>query len=65
VFVPEPAGRYRDILNTLIPEVGRSNLLPDAHLAALSMEYGLTLMTTDRDFARFSGLRWENPLART
>ncbi len=29
---------------------------------ALAMEYGLVLQTTDRDFARFSGLQWENPL---
>jgi predicted nucleic acid-binding protein len=29
----------------------------------LAIEYGLVLQTTDRDFARFSGLSWENPLA--
>lgn len=38
-------------------------LIPDAHLAALAIEYGLVLQTTDRDFARFSGLRWENPIS--
>jgi predicted nucleic acid-binding protein len=38
------------------------NLVPDTHLAALAIEHGLTLMTTDRGFARFPGLRWENPL---
>jgi hypothetical protein len=37
-------------------------LVSDAQLAALTMEYGGTLHTTDRDFARFPGLRWENPL---
>ena len=62
VFTPEPAQRHADILRRLIPEVGRSELVPDAHLAALAIEYGLTLQTTDRDFARFSGLKWENPL---
>jgi len=36
----------------------------DAHLAALTMEYGGTLYTTDSDFARFPGLRWHNPLAK-
>jgi toxin-antitoxin system PIN domain toxin len=35
----------------------------DAHLAALTIEYGGVLQTTDRDFARFPGLRWNNPLA--
>ena len=35
----------------------------DAQLAALTMEYGGTLHTADRDFARFPGLRWVNPLA--
>ena len=40
-----------------------ADLVPDAQLAALAIEFGLTLQTTDRDFARFSGLMWENPLA--
>ena len=38
-------------------------LISDAQLAALTMEYGGVLHTTDRDFARFPGLRWTNPLA--
>jgi uncharacterized protein len=33
----------------------------DAHLAALTMEHGATLATTDRDFARFPGLRTIDP----
>jgi uncharacterized protein len=37
--------------------------VPDAHLAALSLEHGLTLCSTDGDFARFPALRWLNPLA--
>ena len=37
-------------------------LISDAHLAALTIEYGGVLQTTDRDFARFPGLRWINPL---
>jgi toxin-antitoxin system PIN domain toxin len=37
-------------------------LVSDAHLAALTMEYGGVLHTTDRDFARFPSLRWTNPL---
>jgi uncharacterized protein len=38
-------------------------LITDAQLAALTMEFGGVLHTTDRDFARFPGLRWTNPLA--
>jgi predicted nucleic acid-binding protein len=41
----------------------RADLVNDAHLAALAIEHGLTLCSADRDFSRFSGLRWENPLA--
>ena len=38
------------------------NLVPDAMLAALAIEHGLELWSTDTDFARFGGLRWRNPL---
>ena len=41
----------------------RGPLLMDAHLAALAIEHGATLATTDRDFARFPGLRTIDPLA--
>jgi hypothetical protein len=40
----------------------RGKLTSDAALAALTMEYGGVLYTNDRDFARFPGLRWVNPL---
>ena len=36
----------------------------DAQLTALTIEYGGVLHTTDRDFARFPGLRWVNPLVK-
>jgi uncharacterized protein len=38
-------------------------LANDAQIAALAIEYGGVLHTADRDFARFPGLRWVNPLA--
>ena len=63
VFTPDPAQRHAKILRALMPEVGRPEMVPDAHLAALAIEYGLTLQTTDRDFARFSHLKWKNPIA--
>jgi hypothetical protein len=37
-------------------------MLMDAHLAALAIEHGATLATTDRDFRRFDGLKIVNPL---
>ncbi len=41
----------------------RGNLVADAFIAALAIESGSLLITTDRDFARFPGLRWRHPLA--
>jgi toxin-antitoxin system PIN domain toxin len=40
----------------------RGNLVPDAYLAALAIEWGCEWITTDRDFSRFPGLRWRHPL---
>lgn len=39
-----------------------ANLVPDAHLAALAVEHGGELSSTDSDFSRFPRLRWKNPL---
>lgn len=39
------------------------NLFPDAQLAALALEHGLTVCSADSDFARFREVRWINPLA--
>lgn len=41
---------------------GVANLVTDAHLAALAVEHGCELISTDLDFSRFAGLRWRNPL---
>ena len=63
VWVPEAGARHREILATMVPHVGAgAKLFPDAHLAALSIEHGLTLCSTDGDFARFPNLRWRNPM---
>jgi len=40
----------------------RGPLITDAQLAALTIEHGGMLCTTDRDFSRFPGLRWQNPI---
>ena len=63
VWMPQPGERHRDVLRPLLLNQGmRANLVPDAHLAALAIEHGLILCSTDGDFARFPGLRWENPI---
>jgi len=64
VWIPGPTKRHAEVLGQLLLVVGaHGNLVPDAHLAALAIEHGLTLCSTDGDFARFQGLRWHNPLA--
>jgi toxin-antitoxin system PIN domain toxin len=50
------------LLKHLLAEVGSAgNLTTDAHLSALAISHGATLVSCDNDFARFPGLRWENP----
>lgn len=58
-----PTAKHWGILSHLIGR-GQSTgpLVMDAHLASLAMEHGATLCTTDRDFARFPGLKMANPL---
>ena len=64
VWTPEPTERHAALLGTLLALPGvHGNLVPDAHLAALAIEHGLNLCSTDGDFARFRGLQWRNPLA--
>lgn len=65
VWIPQPTERHREILGSLLGDGGiQAGLVPDAHLAALAMEHGLMLCSTDGDFARFRGLRWVNPLVK-
>lgn len=63
VWIPHPTERHARVLGELLRGGWvTANLVPDAHLAALAIEHGLTLCSTDGDFARFTGLRWLNPL---
>lgn len=63
VWIPEPGPDHRAILGRLLANLGGGHrLIPDADLAALAIEHGLVLCSADGDFARFKGLRWENPL---
>lgn len=64
IRVLSPSDEHWISLRRMIVEGQASGaLISDAQLAALTMEYGGVLHTTDRDFARFPGLRWANPLA--
>lgn len=59
-----PGPRHWEIFLRLCRDAGaRGNLVPDAYIAALAIEAGCELVTGDRDFARFPGLRWRHPLA--
>jgi len=61
--VVHPAERHASILRKLLDGIGTAgNLTTDAHLAAIALEHGAELYSSDRDFARFPGLRWRNPL---
>ena len=60
--VIEPGDRHWDIFKRLCLEAdARGNLVPDAWLAALSIESGCEWITLDRDYARFPGLQWRTP----
>ena len=64
VKIIHPSDQHFALLAKLIKHIGTAgNLTTDAHLAALAIERGLILQTTDADFARFPGLKWNNPLA--
>lgn len=62
VWIPHPTAEHAQVFEHLLPFTTTPNLVTDAHVAALAIEHGLTLCSTDGDFARFPGLRWENPL---
>ena len=64
VWIPVPSIGHRTILGRLITQLDlRGNLVSDAGLAALCIEHGLTMVSADSDFARFSELHWVNPIA--
>jgi uncharacterized protein len=61
-WIPSATDTHAQILGELLDGESSHRLVPDAHLAALALEHGLILCSSDGDFARFAGLRWENPL---
>ena len=62
-WVPVPGPRHGEVLLELVRALRITGpLVSDAGLAALALEHGVGIWSTDGDFSRFPGLRWENPL---
>jgi hypothetical protein len=64
VWIPQPTERHAAVIDEILAStrVGTQDVM-DVHLAALAIEHGLVLCSSDRDFARYPSLRWFNPLA--
>lgn len=63
-WVPAPGRGHRSILHDLMTRLDlRAGLVTDAVLAAICIEYGLSIVSADSDFARFPELNWLNPVA--
>jgi predicted nucleic acid-binding protein len=58
-----PSQQHRSIFKEIfMPRGTAANLTSDAHLAALAIEHGARLYSTDNDSSRFKSLRWTNPI---
>jgi predicted nucleic acid-binding protein len=63
LLIVSPGRKHWEIFLRLCREGdARGNLVSDAYHAALAIENGCEWITTDRDFARFPGLKWRSPL---
>jgi toxin-antitoxin system PIN domain toxin len=63
VWIPEATEAHPAVLGELLVHANiTGNLVPDAHLAALAIEHGLTVCSADADFARFPNVSWFNPI---
>lgn len=61
--VLEPGPNHIEQTLSLLEKVGTAgNLVTDAQIAALAIEYGAVVHTADADFLRFPGVRWRNPI---
>jgi hypothetical protein len=63
IVVHAGSRHLRVLRELLIPMGSGGNLTSDAHLAALAIEHGAVLCSSDNDFTRFQGLKWSNPMA--
>ena len=63
VRIVQPTERHWEFFSDMLTSgKAMANLVPDAHLAALALEHGCQLQSTDVDFSRFAKLAWKNPL---
>ena len=63
-WIPTPGPSHAELLGELVVRYGLGgNVIPDAQLAALALEHGLSVCSADTDFARFKEIRWHNPVA--
>ena len=63
-WIPVPTERHAAVLGDLVRRYRpAAKLVPDAHLAALALEHGAEIISADTDFARFTEVRWRDPLA--
>jgi toxin-antitoxin system PIN domain toxin len=63
VWTPLPTERHATVLGELVRKYRLGgNLVPDGQIAALAIQHGLEICSADTDFARFSEVRWRNPL---
>lgn len=63
-IVQPTSGHWTVFRELLVAGQATANLVTDAHLAALALEHGCELISTDSDFARFPRVKWRNPLRR-
>ena len=64
VRIVRPTERHWTVFRKMLLEgQAVANLVTDAHLAALAVEHGCELSSTDSDFSRFPGIRWSDPLS--
>lgn len=64
VVIVNPGARHAEILKNLVGNHKAAGpLLTDAALAAMALEHGATLASSDQDFSRFKSIRWVNPIA--
>lgn len=65
-WIPQPSYAYAGVLGHLVRSQRiRGPLVSDAALAALAIDHGVAVVSTDADFARFPDLTWINPLGRS
>lgn len=62
-WIVQPSRRFREVLGRLVHDhQARGPLVTDVQLAALAVDHGVPVVSTDADFARFGEIEWVNPL---